>query len=79
MTEEEEDTAHEEHYFAVQKALTRADQPDEIARDALAEALYAGSELGVLPFDSIELDDAIAIWRAVESVIQYDFPNDLRM
>ena len=80
MTDEEaEDAAHEQHYLDVQTALTRVEQPDEIFLDTLAEALYAGSELGVLPFDSIGQEDAIAIWRAVESVIQYDFPKNLRM
>lgn len=78
LTEEElEDAAHEEHYFAVKKALRRVDAAE--ATSEMSEAMYAGSELGVLPFDGIDVESALEIWRAVESVRQHGFPTDLRM
>ncbi len=75
--EQEEDIAHEKNYFAVKKALALVDAM-EPSRE-MDEAMYAGSELGIFPFDEISADDALIIWRAVESVRLHGFPNNLKM
>ena len=78
--EQEEDSAHEQHYLDVKAAFERVDLPDNSdVRDTLAEAMYAGSELGVFSIDDIDVEAALEIWRAVESVRQHGFPTELRM
>jgi hypothetical protein len=67
---------YEEHREALLKYLDRVPDP----RLDISEALYSFSEMGILPDGlTVSHEQAVMIWRLIESVRLFGFPEHLEM